>query len=104
GLQPITARDANAMNLAQVLRHEVREPVPQSAIPTSDQVPGPTGEAATVCSAASVQSVSPAPVPGDKDNNDADESRFRVPPRGGYPTQLGMGALARKYRRAPLLK
>jgi phospholipase C len=101
GLKPITARDANAMDLAQVLRHEVREPVPQSAIPTSDQVPGPTGEAAAVCSAASVQSVSPAPVPGD---HHGDGARFRVPPQAGYPTQLGMAALARKYRRAPRLK
>ena len=99
GLQPLTARDAHARNLRQVLRHEVRHIVPESAIPTSSQVPGPTADAAAVCSAASVQSVSPSPVPGDDDH---DGDAFRVPPPAGYPTQLGMGAVARHYRKAPL--
>src|SRR5216683_8328432 len=62
GLHSITARDANAMDLRQVLRHEVRQPVSQSAIPTSSQVPGPASDAAAFCSATSVQSVSPSPV------------------------------------------
>ena len=38
-----------------------RQRVPAGAIPTSGQVPGPANDAAAVCSAASVQSVSPAP-------------------------------------------
>jgi phospholipase C len=97
GLQPLTARDAHARNLRQVLRHEVRHIVPESAIPTSSQVPGPTDDAAAVCSAASVQSVSPSPVPG-HGGHDA----FGVPPPAGYPTQLGMGAVAGHYRKAPL--
>ena len=95
GLKPLTARDANAMNLAQVLNRHVTAPVPQSAIPTSSQVPGPSGDAAALCSAASVQSVSPAPVPGRQGHSE------RVP-AGGYPTQLGMGPLAQRYRKAPL--
>ena len=33
GLKPLTARDANAMNLAQVLNRHVTAPVPQSAVP-----------------------------------------------------------------------
>jgi phospholipase C len=99
GLQPLTARDAHARNLRQVLGHKIRHTVPESAIPTSSQVPGPTDDAAAVCSAASVQSVSPAPVPG---NDDHDNDAFRAPPSAGYPTQLGMGAVARHYRQAPL--
>jgi len=95
GLKPLTARDANAMNLAQVLNRHVTAPVPPSAIPTSSEVPGPVGDAAAVCSAASVQSVSPAPVPERHGHAE------RVP-AGGYPTQLGMGPLVQHYRKAPL--
>jgi phospholipase C len=62
GLQPLTARDANALNLGDVLQGKPCHSVPAGTIPTSAQVPGPASDAAAVCSAASVQSVSPAPV------------------------------------------
>jgi phospholipase C len=62
GLNPMTARDAHAENLAQVLRSHPRRPVPAGAIPTSAQVPGPVDGAAAACSATSVRSVSPQPV------------------------------------------
>jgi phospholipase C len=62
GLHPLTARDAHAQNLGQVLESRPRHPVPAGAIPTSDQVPGPANGAAAVCNASSVQSVSPPPV------------------------------------------
>src|SRR5258708_31153124 len=85
GLHPLTARDANAMDLRQVLRHEVLQPVSQSAIPTSSQVPSPATDAASFCSATSVQSVSPSPV--SKGKKDA---AARVLPQSGYPTGTGM--------------
>jgi phospholipase C len=80
GLAPLTARDRNARNIRDVL---LRQPAPDAvspaAIPTSSDVIGPAisppsesllqvleGTAAydpaAVCSADSVQSVSPAPV------------------------------------------
>src|SRR5579859_6290841 len=63
GLHPITARDKNARDLAEILLfHETRAPVPDGTIPTSDQVPGPDTDAASVCSITSVQSTSPHPV------------------------------------------
>jgi phospholipase C len=61
GLQPLTARDAHAQNLSQVLLSKPRHPVPAGAIPTSSQVLGPVSGAAAACGAGSVQSVSPAP-------------------------------------------
>ena len=95
GLSSLTARDANAMDLSQVLNRKVRQPVPQSAIPTSDQVPGPTSDAAAFCTAASVQSTSPSPVSKGKPNAAA-----RVLPQSGYPTGIGMAGLARHYQQA----
>src|SRR5262245_24081280 len=92
GLHPLTARDANAMDLSQVLRHPVRQPVPESAIPTSSQVPGPADDAAAVCSAASVQSTSPAPV------GKGEKGAVKVLPRPGHPTGTGMAGLARHHR------
>ena len=89
GLHPLTARDANAMDLSQVLHRKVRQPVPESAIPTSSQVPGPASDAAAVCSAASVQSTSPPPVSKGKTNTAAP-----VLPQSGYPTGNGMAGLA----------
>src|SRR5262245_27725429 len=86
GLHPLTARDANARDLRQVLRHEARHPVPQGLIPTSGQVPGPDSDAAAVCSAASVQSVSPPPVSKGKR-----KPGVRPRPQSGYPTGTGMG-------------
>src|ERR1700722_3191911 len=80
GLKPLTARDKYARNLDELLLpFPVPSAVPPSSIPTSAQVIGPvisppsesllqvlTGTAAfdpaAVCSAGSVQSVSPAPV------------------------------------------
>ena len=62
GLNSLTARDANAQNLGQVLLATPRPPVPAGTIPTSAQVFGPVTDAAAICSAASVQSVSPSPV------------------------------------------
>jgi phospholipase C len=92
GLHPLTARDANAMDLRQVLRHEVRHPVPRSAIPTSSQVPGPASDAAALCTAASVQSVSPPPVSKHKGKAEA-----HVLPQSGYPTGTGLAGLAQQY-------
>ena len=96
GLRSLTARDANAMDLRQVLRHKVRHPVPESAIPTSSQVPGPANDAAAVCSAASVQSVSPPPT----SKGPKGDAAAGVLPQSGYPTGNGMAGLARGYRKA----
>src|SRR5262249_58682268 len=92
GLHPLGAGDATAMDLSQVLRHPVRHPVPESAIPTSSQVPGPADDAAAVCSAASVQSTSPAPV------GKGEKGAVKVLPRSGYPTGTGMARAARHPR------
>ncbi len=80
GLHPLTARDKNARNLQDILLpYPARHAVRPSRIPTSSDVIGPAisppsesllqvleGTAAfdpaDICSAASVQSVSPAPV------------------------------------------
>ncbi|HET7247381.1 MAG TPA: alkaline phosphatase family protein [Streptosporangiaceae bacterium] len=94
GLHPLTARDANAMDLRQVLNRKVRQPVPESAIPTSSQVPGPADDAAAFCSATSTQSTSPAPVSKGKKSAAAP-----VPPQSGYPTGTGMAGLARHYQK-----
>ncbi|HEY1569919.1 MAG TPA: alkaline phosphatase family protein [Pseudonocardiaceae bacterium] len=62
GLSALTARDAHAEDLGQVLDREPRRPVHSGAIPRSDQVLGPVSDAAAICGADSVQSVSPQPV------------------------------------------
>ncbi|HVB44453.1 MAG TPA: alkaline phosphatase family protein [Streptosporangiaceae bacterium] len=93
GLHPITARDANAMDLSQVLRHEAGSPVPASAIPTSGQVPGPADDAAAVCGVGSVQSVSPLPT--SKGGRAAGASAL---PRSAGPAETAMGRLARSHR------
>jgi hypothetical protein len=95
GLHPLTARDANAIDLRQVLRHGTRTPVPASAVPTSSQVPGPASDAAAFCSAASVQSVSPTPVAKGKQN-----AAVNAVPQPADRTGEGMAALARRYTRA----
>jgi phospholipase C len=92
GLQPLTARDANAMDLGQVLRHEVTSPVQPAVIPTSSQVPGPATDAEAFCSAASVQSVSPAPTSG---HGDATGGTAQPAAPSAH---VGMGELARTYR------
>jgi phospholipase C len=61
GLRSMTARDAHAESLGDVLDRRPRRPVPAGTIPTSAEVPGPANDAAAVCSATSVQSVSPIP-------------------------------------------
>ncbi len=93
GLQPLTARDANAENLGQVLLRRPRRPVPKGAIPTSSQVMGPVSDAAALCSAASVQSVSPPPVRGHPHHDDEAASRRSVGVSGA-----GMVAFGREYR------
>jgi phospholipase C len=87
GLQSLTARDANALDLGAVLRSGPRQRVLQDAIPTSSQVPGPANGAAAVCSSASVQSVSPPPAL-------SGEAPGNPPPyaRPGWPTGSGMSA------------
>jgi len=95
GLHPLTARDANAMDLRQVLRHNPAGPVPAGAIPASSQVPGPASDAAAFCSAASVPSVSPAPVSKAKQHAAAPAAQPADRPG------LGMAALARQYTSSP---
>jgi len=87
GLPALTARDANTKNLSMVLEHRPRHRVSRGTIPTSDQVPGPANDAAAVCSAASVQSTSPAPV-GHSGANHADLVHPLA--RSGWPTGSGM--------------
>ncbi|HEY2653864.1 MAG TPA: alkaline phosphatase family protein [Solirubrobacteraceae bacterium] len=94
GLRSLTARDAHAMDLSQVLQHPVRARVTESAIPTSSQVPGPADDAAATCSAASVQSVSPEPTSKGNARRSA-----RVLPAGGS-NEPGMAGLARRHRNA----
>ena len=110
GLKALTARDRNARNLKEVLLPVLVHVVRPSSIPTSSDVVGPeisppseslvqvlTGTAAfdpaAVCSADSVQSVSPAPV--------------NHPPRtqtfGGIPGLTGtsgMADLLKSYRKS----
>jgi phospholipase C len=97
GLQPLTARDANAQNLGQVLLRQPRQPVPAGAIPTSSQVMGPVSDAAAICSADSVQSVSPPPVRGDDQGQDAAAAAFRGSAGVGV-SGAGMVAFGREYR------
>jgi phospholipase C len=93
GLPALTARDAHARNLGEVL-HRSPRPIPAGAIPTSSQVPGPANDAAAVCSAASVQSVSPNPTHHGKRPAAAGEL---FP--SGKPTGSGMVGFGRQYRK-----
>ena len=93
GLQPLTARDANAENLGTVLRRTPHHHVPASAIPTSDQVLGPVNDAAAICSADSVQSVSPKPLHVGK----GPRSHVLLP-QSGAPTGDGMVGFGRELR------
>ncbi len=94
GLQSLTARDANALDLGTVLHSHPRPPVPQGVIPTSSQVPGPANDAAAVCSASSVQSVSPPPV----QSGHAPGGHPRYV-RSGWPTGSGMVGFGSEYRK-----
>jgi phospholipase C len=94
GLSSITARDAHAENLGQVLQRSPRRPVPPGAIPTSSQVLGPVSDPAAVCSADSVPSVAPAPK--------RRGTRPAGPPvlhQSGVPTGAGMAGFSRQYRK-----
>jgi hypothetical protein len=96
-LHSLTARDANARNLGEVLddrpHHHQVEP---GDIPTSDEVPGPANGAAAVCSASSVQSVSPAPV----SRHHGDHSALVHPlARSGWPTGSGMAGLGKELKK-----
>jgi phospholipase C len=93
GLQSMTARDANARDLGEVLDRFPRSRVRPGAIPTSGEVPGPANGEAAVCSATSVQSVSPAPV---KLGTFDGEPPFV--PRSGWPTGAGMAGFGRKLK------
>jgi phospholipase C len=94
GLQPLTARDANALDLGTVLHSHPRPHVRHGAIPTSSKVPGPANDAAAVCSAASVQSVSPPPV------QSGQAPDLRQPyVRSGWPTGSGMAGFGSQYRK-----
>jgi phospholipase C len=93
GLQSMTARDANALSIGDVLLPHPRGGVPAGAIPTSGEVPGPANDAAAVCSAASVQSVSPPPArSGEPQDNQAQLAR------PGWPSGSGMAAFGSQYR------
>jgi phospholipase C len=93
GLQPMTARDANAVNLRHVLTKTARPPVPAGTIPRSSDVPGPANDAAAVCSATSVQSVSPPPV-----GNRGPGSGAHPLAASGWPTGSGMVGLGSKLK------
>jgi phospholipase C len=95
GLEPLTARQANAENLGQVLRRARRHPVDPGVIPTSSEVPGPANDAAAVCSASSVQSVSPNPVR----KGDHAFAEAHVLHRPGYPTGSGMVGFGKQFRK-----
>ena len=93
GLQPLTARDAHARNLGEVLLRSPRRGVPAGALPTSAQVLGPVSDAAAICSADSVQSVAPAPL--------RRGTRPAGPPvlhQSGYPSGSGMAKFGKEYR------
>jgi phospholipase C len=93
GLQSLTARDANARDLGEVLEGSPCHRVPAGAIPTSSEVPGPANDAAAVCSAASVQSVSPSPVQFGRPDDEQ-----KTYPRSGWPTGSGMAEWGRRRR------
>jgi phospholipase C len=92
GLQSLTARDANALDLGEVLERAPINRVPSAAIPTSAEVPGPANDEAAVCSATSVQSVSPPPVRLGTPNGNPGVGR------PGFPTGSGMAGFGRKLR------
>jgi phospholipase C len=90
GLNALTARDAHAENLGQVLDHSPHRPVRTGAIPTSAEVLGPVSDPAAVCSADSVQSVSPAPKHRGKGPHDGHEHA---------PQVAGMDNFGREFRK-----
>jgi phospholipase C len=96
GIHPLTARDAHARNLGELLSHEPRRHVlPKGGIPTSAQVSGPANDAVAVCGAHSVQSVSPPPV---KKGNKPFESPLLY--QSGYPSGSGMVNFGQEFKKA----
>ncbi len=93
GLRSLTARDANTEDIGQVLRRERRPAVPPGVIPVSSDVPGPASDAAAVCSASSVQSVSPAPVGRHQ------FAEAHVLHKPGFPTGAGMVGFGQEFRK-----
>jgi phospholipase C len=90
GLHPLTARDAHARDLGEILQRSPRRPVPAGAVPTSGQVLGPVDDPAAICTADSVRSVSPAPL---------GPPAHRPHPAPTYqPQAAGMDAFGRAYR------
>jgi phospholipase C len=89
----MSARDANAEDLGAVLLPTPRRPVPARAIPTSDMVLGPASDADAICSADSVQSVSPEPL-----ESGAGPRGTVLLPDSGTPTGAGMVGLGRELR------
>jgi phospholipase C len=94
GLNHLTARDANAVNLGTVLSGTARTDDPASAIPTSAQVPGPATGPAAACSVSSTRSVSPDPLPP------AEVPEFPLPAVAGaiFAGGAGLAALGARYR------
>jgi phospholipase C len=93
GLRSMTARDAHARNLAEVLDGEPRNRVPDAAIPAAKHVSGPKNEAAAVCGAHSVQSVSPRAVRRGRPHGQQTYSL------SGWPTGSGMARLGQQRRK-----
>jgi phospholipase C len=96
GLHPLTARDKHALNLGRVLDAKPHPAIPAGSIPTSKQVPGPKNDASAVCSAKSVQSVSPPPVHEGTAPASAHPQELY---RSGWPTGSGMDGLGKELRK-----
>jgi phospholipase C len=64
------------------------------AIPTSSQVLGPVSDPAAICSADSVQSVSPEPL-----HRGHGKPGTHVLPQSGSPTGAGMVGFGKEYRK-----
>jgi phospholipase C len=94
GLPSLTARDANARDLGEVLERRPREHGRPVVVPRSNEVAGPASDAAAVCSATSVQSVSPSPVHHRKFDGEQ-----RIFPRSGWPTGSGMAGFGRTLKK-----
>jgi phospholipase C len=94
GFQPLTARDANAEDLGDVLDRRPSHRFRRPEIPTSSQVLGPVNDAAAVCSADSVQSVAPEPL-----RRGHHQPGARVLPQSGSPTGAGMVGFGKEYRK-----
>lgn len=94
GFQPLTARDAHAEDLGDVLDRRPSHRFRRPEIPTSSQVLGPVSDAAAVCSADSVRSVSPEPL-----HRGHRQPGARVLPQSGSPTGAGMVGFGQEYRK-----